>query len=202
MTQVNKATLTGGPLEKPYISRIQGLLSSNINRTASAERSVNLVKLLRQTDTSRAKIFYTNSDLKPKVATSSDVVAFSADDRQSKKEGVCVIENISPGCIEKLGSAWDLEPEFFVRHIINPGREDLWARHFDEYEVRRYQHLDGNSEYHGLRGQKALDSMPNYFPRYCYQESSNPVQSNTRISYYRVSEILCKNTNRDTATAG
>jgi hypothetical protein len=197
MEAAKNAPLTGGPVEKSYASRVQDLLSSSLRSAASADRVVDLVELLRQPDKSRTKIFYTNRELHPQDGTPSDLVAFSADDQKSRTEAICVIENISPGFIEELGSAWNLDPEFFIGHAENPNPEDLWVNHFAEYDVRKYRHLDGVFEYHGMRGQKGLDSSPNYFTRHCFEERTYPVQSNTRISYYRVRQGLCESTNRD-----
>ena len=190
-------TTTGGPSEKSYISRLQDLLSSSISSTASAQSSVDLVDLLHKQDTSKTKIFYRNSKLKPRIGTPSDIVALSADDLKIGREAICVVENIFPSCIEELGSAWDLDPEFFIGHVTNPDVEDLWAQHSDEHQVRNYRHLDGVFEYHGLKDQKGLRSLPNYFPRHCYEQPPHPIQSSTRISYYRVRQGLCKSNNND-----
>ena len=198
MTQAKSTTLTGGPSENSYISRLQDLLSSSTSSTASVQGSVGLVDLLRQPDSSRTRIYYTNSKLKPRIGTPSDIVALSADDLKTGREAICVIENISPSCIEKLGSAWDLDPEFFIGHVTNPNVEDLWAKHSVEYEVRKYRHLDGVFKYHGLKEQTGLHSLPNYFPRHCYEPLPRSIQSSTRISYYRVSQGLCKSNNNDT----
>ena len=197
MAQAKYTTSTGGPSEKSYISRLQDLLSSSISSTASVQISVDLVDLLRQPDKSRTKIFYINSSLKPRIGTPSNIVAFSADDLRTGREAFCVVENISPSCIEELGSAWDLDPEFFVGHVTNPNVEDLWAKHSVDYEVRKYRHLDGVFKYHGLKGKKVLHSLPNYFPRHCYEDLPRSIQSSTRISYYRVSQGLCKSNNSD-----
>ena len=192
MAQAQNTTSTVGPSAKSYISRLQDLLSSSSSSTASAQSPVDLVDLLSQRDASRTKICYTNSELKPRVGTPSDIVALSAEDLETGREAICVVENISPSCIEELGSASDLDPEFFVGHVTNPNVEDLWPRHSVTYEVRKYRHLDGVFEYHGLKEPKGLHSLPNYFPRHCYEHPPFPVQSSTRISYYRVSQCLCK----------
>ena len=193
MAHAKNTTSTGGPSEKSYISRLQDLLFSSNSFTAS----VDLVDLLQRPDTSRTKIFYTNSQLKSRIGTPSDIVALSADDLKIGREAFCVVENISPNCIEELGSAWDLDPEFFVGHVTNPNVEDLWAKHAVEYEVRKYRHLDGVFKYHGLKGQKVLHSLPNYFPRHCYEHLPRSIQSSTRISYYRVSQGLCMSNNNE-----
>src|SRR5437868_6257590 len=129
MTAARNASLTGGPAEKPYASRVHDLLPSSFGSEASAERIVDLVELLRLPDKNQTKIFYINGELKPQDGAPSDLVAFSADDQESGREAICVIENISPGLIEELGSAWDLNPEFFIGHAKNPNPEDLWAKH-------------------------------------------------------------------------
>ena len=151
--------------------------------------------LLRQPGNSRTKIFYTNSELKPRTGTPSDIVALSADDLENGREAICVIENISPSCIGEIGSAWDIDPGFFVGHVTNPNVEDLWAEHPVEYEISRYRHLDGVFTYHGLKEQTGLHSLPNHFPRHCYERLPRSIQSSTRISYYRVSQCLCKSNN-------
>ena len=197
MAQATKTTSTGRLPEKSYISRLQDLLSRYSSSTASAQGSVDLVDLLRKQDTSKTKVFYTNSNLKPRIGTLSDIVALSADDLKNGREAFCVVENISPSCIEELGLAWNLDPEFFVGHVTNPDVEDLWGQHSVEYEVRKYRHLDGAFEYRGLKGQKDLHSLPNYFPRLCFEQPPHPIQSSTRISYYRVSQGLCKGNNID-----
>ena len=195
MAQAGNTKSTGRPPEKSYISRLQDLLSNSISSTTSAQGSVDLVDLLRQPDNSRTRIFYTNSKLKPRIGTPSDIVALSADDLKNGREAFCVVENISPSYIGELGSAWNIDPEFFVGHVTNPNVEDLWAEHPVEYEVRKYRHLDGVFKYHGLKGQTGLHSLPNYFPRHCYEPLPRSVQSSTRISYYRVSQGLCKGHN-------
>lgn len=192
MAQANNTTS-----EKSYISRLQHLLSNSISSTASAQGSVDLVDLLRQPDNSRTKIFYTNSRLKPRIGTPSNIVALSADDIKNEREAICVVENISPSCIGELGSAWDIDPEFFVGHVTNPNVEDLRAKHPVEYAVRKYRHLDGVFKYHGLKEQTGLHSLPNYFPRHCYEPLPRSIQSSTRISYYRISHGLCKSNIND-----
>ena len=194
MAQAKNTTSPDGPSEKSYISRLQDLLSSSPSSTQS---SVALVDLLRQPHTSRTKIFYIDSKLKYRMGTPSDIVALSADDLETGTEAICVVENISPSCIDELGSAWDLDPEFFVGHVTNPNVEDLWAKHSAEYEVRKYRHLDGVFKYHGLKEGRGLHSLPNYFPRHCYGHPPHSIQSSTRISYYRVSQGLCKSDNND-----
>ena len=125
-------------------------------------------------------------------------MALSADDLKTRREACCVVENISPSCIEELWSAWNLDPEFFLGHILNPNVEDLWVTDPVDYEVRKYRHLDGVLEYHGLEKRQGLHSLPNYFPRHCFAHPPSSIQSSARISYYRGSQCLCKGDNNDT----
>lgn len=192
---------TVGPVEKTYVSRVQDLLPSPSTSSATTLLTVDLVALLRQPDKSTTRIYVANGDLQQELGTPADLVAFAAANIGSERGTICVIENISARVIEELGSAWDLDPEFFVGHATNLNKTDLWVNHPGDYVRREYRHLDGVFEYHGMRGQKDLNSSPNYFPRHCFEETPYPVQSSTRISYYRVPQGqyrgLCKSNNRD-----
>lgn len=123
---------------------------------------------------------------------------------------VCVIENISSEYIQALGSAWNIDIEFFVEHATNPKKDHLWqlvsTMSWDlpisaGYEtsiqpVPTYWHLDGIYEYNKYTNIRwsdgKLDSFPNNVPRHCFSDAESGVQSNTRISYYRVSSSLCE----------
>lgn len=194
MAEAENPTMAAASVERSYVSRVQYLLSSSPASSAFNER---FLELLHQPDMHKTKVLYTNGGLQSQVRTSSDLVACSAEDQNSGREAICVIENISLRFIEELGSAWDLDPEFFIGHAKNPNPEDLWARNHPEYDMCEYRHLDGAFEYHGARGQKIFDSWPNYFPRHCFEKAPYPVQSNTRISYYRVHRGLCKSADCD-----
>lgn len=191
------------PMDKSYSSRVRDILSNSSSHDSASptewsQWTFNLLKLLRQPDIDKPKIYYTsNGKSCPRVETCSDLVALSADDQASETEAICVIENISPGFIEEIGSAWDLDPEFFIGHAKNPNPEDLWVKQSTAYDTRNYRHLLGAFEYHGLRGQKGLNSSPNYFPRRCFEHPPYSVQSNTFISYYRVRPDLCTSTDRE-----
>lgn len=171
-----KATeLTGGPVDQSYVSKIQHLSPSAVR------------ELLRQPDKNKTQVLYVNGSLHRMVKEPFDLLTLSAQDKTSGTEAICVIENISPRFIEKLGQAWDLDPEFFIGHAQNPNPADFWARRNPEYGVREYRHLDGVFEYHKMRQLlNIFDSSPNYFPRNCFE-----AESNTRISYYRVHDGLC-----------
>jgi hypothetical protein len=163
-----------------------------------------LVKVMSRPDANPTRVFYTNLHSERHINTPSDLIACAlADalaDRESDTRAICVIENISREFIDALRSAWDLDPNFCAGHAANPEQEDLWTRWKPPLDraaaknSRRYEHLDGVFVYPdiGIPTHESLDSSPNYFPRHCFRKPPYGVQSNTRISYYHVSRVLCK----------
>jgi hypothetical protein len=83
-----------------------------------------LVYVLSKPDAKTTKVFYTNLHSKPHINTTSDLIACARADRESGTRAICVIENISPEFIEALGSAWNLDPDFFAGHAPNPRQEE------------------------------------------------------------------------------
>ena len=162
-----------------------------------------VVESLSKPDATSTKSFYINhaqqfssNDPVQIIATASELGGMT---RQSTT--VCIIENIAPKHIGALGSAWDLDPAFFVHHASNPRRERLWMPHIfkgpPDPTDDPYDHIDGNFEYFGLcvQSDAELNSSPNYFPRRCFRKTWDEVEtvnSNTRISYYRVHTGLCE----------
>ena len=133
------------------------------------------------------------------LKTPSQILAAVAENLSHSRRSVCIVENISPEYIDVLGSAWDIDPAFFVQHAANPRREDLWlSRSFEPgANEGKFSCVDGNFEYHGLSlgDEEKLNSLPNYFERHCFRsnwEGVETVNSNTRISYYRVEESFCR----------
>jgi hypothetical protein len=107
------------------------------------------VNILSKADAKTTKVFYTNFQSKPHINTPSDLIACALADCESGTRAICVIENISPEYIEALGSAWNLDPEFFAGHATNPRQEDLWTRwqpprnQAAAEKSKRYEHLNG-----------------------------------------------------------
>jgi hypothetical protein len=133
------------------------------------------------------------------VSTPAQILATVAENLSHLRESICIVENISPEHIEVLGSAWDIDPRFFVEHAVNPRREHLWVpRDFEpDTNEEKFSCIDGNFEYHGLnvRNDKELNSLPNHFERHCFRstwEGVETITSNTRISYYRVEKSFCR----------
>ena len=125
MVETETVMLTDALAQKSYVSGIQDLISSARNSTSCTKHSIDLEGLFRQPEKNISKIFYTHEPRPLSVKTPSDVVAFAAEDRKANREAICVIENISPNIIEELGSAWDLDPDFFISHAGNPNQESL-----------------------------------------------------------------------------
>jgi hypothetical protein len=133
------------------------------------------------------------------ISTPAQIITAVTEDHFNLRDAICIVENISPEHIEVLGSAWDIDPRFFVEHAVNPRREHLWVpRRFESVtNKQKFSCVDGIFEYHGLnvRSDKELNSLPNHFERHCFRstwEGVETITSNTRISYYRVERSLCK----------
>jgi hypothetical protein len=126
-------------------------------------------------------------------------------DKANSERGyaVCVIENIGPYWIKRLGSTWDLDPDFFLNHARNPPEENIWNNLFHgprDLNIGYDEHLscsvmDGVFEYDDwetAEGAK-LWSAPNFMRRHCWEgPKPYPLSSNTRISYCRTSMGFCK----------
>ena len=118
--------------------------------------------------------------------------------------GVFVIENIGPSWIQTLGSAWNLEPGFFLNHARNPPRGREWDNIFntrsyrsvEDQKLGQYSSLDGVFEYgdwETTTEEDKLLSNHNLMKRQFWKgPEPYPLSSNTRISYYRVKWNTCK----------
>lgn len=162
-----------------------------------------VVESLSKPDTASTKAFYINYAQRLTISTPAQITAAASElDGNIGRYTVCIVENIAPEHIEALGSAWDLDPAFFVQYASNRQRGHLWMP--DVFggdrpgtDRKPYDHIDGNFEYHGIcvQSDAELDSAPNYFARHCFRKTWDEVEtvnSNTRISYYRVHRELCE----------
>jgi hypothetical protein len=184
--------------DEAYLAKIQGLISD----ASDMERPFERPDRPRDQNT---KVFYTDMTSEFQISNPSDLITHSAAISEAEKYSICVIENISSEYVEALGSAWDIDPAFFVAHATNPNKEELWntQRYVWEWSPpsdpeadcsTHYGHLDGIYEYHDLElaPGEAMNSSPNFIRRHCFKDSLYPIQSNTRISYYRVNHSLCQ----------
>jgi hypothetical protein len=133
------------------------------------------------------------------------VLAQAQKDEASSRRAVCVLENINWEWIGVVGSAWKLEPSFFVEHGANPTGDDAWTTLFPqnrEIDIKKgpskHKYVDGVFEHHYLAGEDAaLDKMNRGLANSAYRRrswipvSSYPPSSCTRMSYCRVNANLC-----------
>ena len=82
------------------------------------------------------KVFFTDWNRDYPVNSPSELLAHSAGLEESRDLRVCIIENISAEYIETLGSAWNIDAEFFAVHAKNPDRNRLWERKEWQLEPR------------------------------------------------------------------
>jgi hypothetical protein len=140
-----------------------------------------------------------NTTKMPTLSTSAQIITAVNENHYDLRNSICIVENISPEHIEILGSAWNIDPRFFVEYASNTRRGDLWeANRFEPVTDREeFTYIDGIFEYHGLnvRSDEELNSLPNYFERHCFRsrwEGVETITSSTRISYCRVLKSFCK----------
>ena len=183
---------------------------SHVRETADALVSDDVVTALSKPERNSTKAWFIDEARSFPTSSLAEVLAVVASG-PLMSETICIIENISPQYIEGIGSAWDIDPGFFVEYARNPLKENLWLPKdpeellgWDPHDKSRRVpknklrwHIDGNFEYHGLNVQNnaSLNSSPNYFKRYCFRSTwggLETITSNTRISYCRVYKKLCK----------
>jgi len=113
---------------------------------------------------------------------------------------VCIVENVTPQWIAALGTRLHLEAEFFANHADNPTpwRMHKWSAD-SALDARAYRHVDGTYWYFRGLGNDVgkLQTGANHFERPTFpgdekKHEKKPMRSHTRMSYYRVSERLCK----------
>ncbi|KAK5134758.1 hypothetical protein LTR08_006133 [Meristemomyces frigidus] len=132
----------------------------------------------------------------------------------TRNPGVLLIQNITPEWIERLGTAFSIDPAFFVGDADIPSQERPWGAHFEHAwdrhhssasETRDFYNLTGMLEFHDVGinhdvgenretaewAEWCMEQGRNYFPRRVYinpdTQSSEVI---TRISYARISDRL------------
>jgi hypothetical protein len=177
-----------------YLSRVRDLASTSgfEDVAALSKPEENSTKAYLMTDDS-------SFAQTPTISTPAQIITIVNMNHYHLRNSICIVENISPEHIEVLGTAWNIDPGFFVDYAANPRREDLWrATRFEPVtNKQKFSYIDGIFEYHGLnvRSDEELNSLPNYFERHCFRSTWEGVEtiiSNTRISYYRVEKSFCK----------
>lgn len=113
---------------------------------------------------------------------------------------ICIVENICQGWIIALGTAWDIDPVFFSRHASNPGGDSIWEALMkrdgkwdsvnpDDTTANTSAHMNGIFEH--LEEDRSRPQKDR-FPRRLQRHPDWGLQSNSKISYCRVSPCLCK----------
>lgn len=155
-----------------------------------------LTQVMLQRERNVTRFFYANTSRAEQPRTLAALLSLVEADTTCNTKAVCVIENISAGCIETIGSAWDISPAFFATHASNPPQSDLWGwRDWKPSSApATEQHLDGIYEYHGMKldvEQLQRDNV-NYCKRHIFQHEKWPVNISTRLSYCRPSSKFCE----------
>jgi hypothetical protein len=60
---------------------------------------------------SQPKIFYKSFGAPDSALAAQDLVIKAKNDYHSSTRAICIIENISPDCIDRLGSEWNITPQ-------------------------------------------------------------------------------------------
>src|SRR5437764_10435856 len=105
-----------------YLSRVRDLASTS----GFEDVVVALSKPGKNITTACLMIKDSNSVQTQTISTPAQIITTVTEDCFNRRDSICIVENISPEHIEVLGSAWDIDPWFFVEHAVNPGREILW----------------------------------------------------------------------------
>jgi hypothetical protein len=169
-----------------YSAKFQDLMSSKQNTGFDRSRKIAV-----------SRVVWMDANSQVYIKDPLDIIKRSTAAVEAQIRSICIVENISSDLIDSLGTAWGLDATFFVEHATNPEKAELWSQKNASaifQEAKCYSHLDGIFEYHDIETspQETLNSFPNIFPRHCFKDSAWPIQSNSRISYYRVNPWLCK----------
>jgi hypothetical protein len=196
------------PNLQTYENRLSLQVAENyltrLSRQAAAEKGLEwLPNALTSSSPINTQAYYFNGQ-GSYHKTPESVIQTAGADIHERPHAVCVIENIGPDWIETLGSAWDLDPDFFLNHARNPQKEGLWNHVFGvrpkDFDMERqenepYCSIDGVFEYNDwetTQGKRLL-SVHTLMKRHCWEgPKPYPLSSNTRISYYRINRGFCK----------
>jgi hypothetical protein len=158
-----------------------------------------------------AVVAYKSIDEYYQISTPEDLIKQAVVLQESHERSVCIIENIDAQYLEALGTAWKLDPKFFIQYASNRDKDKLWWMEKWDWPPRGHKrpsgfegfedrtgHLDGVFEYYnevaGLDPSilERLDNFPNSLYRHCFKDKQWPIQSSTRISYCRPNRFMCK----------
>lgn len=155
------------------------------------------------------RVFYLGME-SPNAHDASIILKQHQADASAGRRSICVIENISPAWIARLGLAWNIDKDFFLQHASNPGGDGLWesvmGRHAREQAwitstigtSRRNSGVPMGRKHYFIEGILQHANQHNWkyggsrVQRRFHFDQQHGWQANTRISYYRVSAHSCK----------
>lgn len=125
-------------VHETYISRIQSLLAERPHIKWSLESKGSYL----------TKVAYTNTLENYRITSPEDLIAQSADLKESHELSICIIENISPEYVEALGTKWGIDPMFFIEHATNPDKDKLWWSKEWDWSPPDHSSSEGRDESH------------------------------------------------------
>jgi hypothetical protein len=175
------------PCGAEYSAKMHDFISSEQNTDFDWSRKVDAPQVVWRDAASQIRI----TDL-------LDIIKLSVTAAKDRIHSVCIIENISCSLIDLLQTVWGLDTKFFAEHATNPNKEELWRKLDDPavyQEAKRYSHLDGIFEYHGIETsqQETLNSSPNTSPQHCFKDSASLIESTAFYPYQPYLAVDYKN---------
>lgn len=164
---------------------------SQLSESAGIHHPIRALLNQRQYGSPRA-CFYNETRAEVLVAAPEKLLEWAS---LPQGDSVCVVENISPQWMARLGSAWGLDTSFFLHHVDRRERKNLW----DSVMSQTVEEWGRESRQHGYieivlpyvsKDEARQDNAARaweYSERYGWQKT-------TRISNYRVSGSFCTHT--------
>lgn len=144
----------------------------------------------------------------PEVVSTATLLKQAKHDAESNQYAACVIENISPEYMAAVGVGWNIARDFFIQHAANPVGDRLWeavmggvaqnrALELSYARIDLTQQQDGTRalcDYYSIEGYLNHVVKPGYsrFGRRLEHDPHWGWQTNTKISYCRVSKYFCE----------
>lgn len=144
----------------------------------------------------------------PQVASTTTLLKQAKHDAASKQSAACVIEIISPEHMAALGVAWNIPRDFFIHHAARPdGTQLLWeavmggdARNraskpsSSQIQLALQQQSSTSCDHCHIEGYLSHIVNPGHsrFRRRLHHDPHHGWQTNTKISYCRISKYFCE----------
>jgi len=151
-----------------------------------------------------AAYFIAHHSERHSMKNARDLVQVAAQDLRSEKQAMCVIENITYSAAIELGSAWDIDPIFFIEHL-RPLGENATQRSLKEARVPNssvgMKSSYGSKKWGTIRGWVDHGKLPDErgdlltanTSRRCVELSERGTYlAHTTFSFYKVNAKLCE----------